>query len=39
VYAVTERKKELTEAELLQLYSVPDKIKGGGVSATVYGCK
>ena len=37
VYAVTEKKqkkKEPTEAELAQMYSIPDKTKGGGVSAS-----
>ena len=39
VYAVTDKqqkKKGLTEAELAQMYSVPDKTKGGGVSAASY---
>ena len=38
VYAVTEKKpkkKGLTEEELAQMYSVPDKSKGTGVSATL----
>ena len=39
VYAVTEKKQKKkgpTEVELAQMYSVPDKTKGGGVSAASY---